>query len=68
MTYNCLSADYLYSVTRKANGISNKKHDPKWHYCWINIDNKKIIHTMEQLDELKPDDVKNVIYKKVVAT
>ena len=32
LTYNCLSADYLYSVTKKANEISNIKYDLKWHY------------------------------------
>lgn len=64
MTYNKLSADYLYSVTRKAHEISNEKHKPKWHYGWINISNKKIIRSLKETNDLNLDGVKNIIYKK----
>lgn len=65
LTYNRLSADYLYSVTRRAHEISNEKHKPEWHYGWINLENKKIIRTLKATDDLKLDGVKNFIYKKV---
>lgn len=65
MTYNCLSADYLYSVTRKAHEISNAKHKPKWHYGWINMENKKIIRSLNSVDDLQLDGVRNIIYTKV---
>lgn len=64
MTYNCLGADYLYSITRRANEISNKIHKPKWHYGWINISNKKIIRSLKETNDLNPDGVRNIIYKK----
>lgn len=65
LTYNCLSADYLYSVTRRAHEISNVKHKPEWHYGWINLENTKIIRTLKSTDDLKLDGVKNFIYKKL---
>lgn len=64
MTYNCLSADYLYSVTRKANDISNKKHNPISHYGWIDLKNKKIRRTLEKQGSISFDGIKNYIYQK----
>lgn len=64
LTYNRLSADYLYSVTRRAHEISNEKHKPEWHYGWINIENTKIIRTLKATGDFKLDGVKNYIYKK----
>lgn len=65
MTYNCLSADYLYNVTRKANDISNKIHKPIIHYGWIDVNNKKIRRTLEKQDSLQSDGVKNYIFQKM---
>lgn len=65
MTYNCLSADYLYNVTRKANDISNKIHKPIAHYGWIDVNNKKIKRTLEKTDSLQWDGVKNHIFQKL---
>lgn len=64
MTYNCLSADYLYNVTRKANDISNKIHKPIAHYGWIDVNNRKIKRTLEKTDSLCWDGVKNYIFLK----
>ena len=65
MTYNCLSADYLYNVTRKANDISNKIHKPISHYGWIDVNNKKIKRTLEKTNSMQMDGVRNYIFQKL---
>ncbi|MBQ8982351.1 MAG: hypothetical protein IJ079_02085 [Lachnospiraceae bacterium] len=64
LTYNCLSADYLYSVCRKANELSAKEHDFILHYGWVNEKNKKIGRTLNTTSAQGYDGVRNYIFRK----
>ncbi len=64
ITYNCLSANYLFNILQRANGISDKKDKPVIHYYWIRVDNQRIRHSMIEENSYCPDGMKNYIYVK----
>lgn len=64
ITYNRLSADYLYSIVKNADDDSEEKYGVKQHYFWVNDSNKKIARTLIKEGKFMPDGIKNYIYYK----
>ena len=64
LTYNRLSADYLYSIEETADRLSVKRYDLKQHYYWIDVSNRKIIRRMTKIGRYIPDGIKNHIFIK----
>lgn len=64
ITYNRLSADYLYSIVRRADELSESEHDLKIHYGWIREDNRQIIRSLKARNLYETDGMKEYIFTR----